>query len=167
METTTAIDIAADPDIVFGLAADVESWPRILPHYRWVRRIADGGPRYAVEMAAWRDMYPVRWTAVVEPLPAERVLRFTHVGGPTRGMEVEWRVSPTAGGTHVAIWHRYESKIPVVGRLFAEYIAGRIFIQNIAGKTLRCMKREAEKRAEVVSPPRRRDAETKNEVAAT
>ena len=147
MESTTEIYITADPDVVFQLAAAVEEWPRILPHYRWIRRLADAGPRRIVEMAAWRDIYPVRWLAVVEPVPEERKLRFTHVGGPTRGMEVEWRLTPTEGGTHVAIWHRYQSSIPVVGRLFAEYVVGRLFIDNIAGKTLRAMKRAAERKA--------------------
>ena len=148
MESTTEIVIAADPDTVFKLAAAVEDWPRILPHYRWVRRLVDAGPRRIVEMAAWRDIYPVRWTAVVEPLADERKLRFTHVGGPVRGMEVEWRITPIPGGTHVAIWHHLTPK-SLLRRLFVEHVAHRLFIQNIAGKTLRCMKREAEGRAAV------------------
>jgi ribosome-associated toxin RatA of RatAB toxin-antitoxin module len=147
METTNEIVIGADPDTVFDLAAAVEDWPRILPHYRWVRRLTDEGTRRTVEMAAWRDVYPVRWTAVVEPAPGRRLLRFTHIGGPVRGMEVEWRLTPVAGGTHVVIRHRLDPRMGLLGRLFAEYIAGRLFIRNIAGKTLRCMKREAERRA--------------------
>lgn len=159
MESVTRIDIAADPDTVFRLAADVEGWPRILPHYRWVRRLADAGPRRIVEMAAWRDIYPVRWTAVVEPIPARRLLRFIHIGGPVRGMEVEWRISAADGGTHVAIWHRLEPSMPVLGRLFAEYIVGRLFIDNIAGKTLRCLKRVAEGSRETVNAEARRRGE--------
>ncbi len=150
MESLIDIRIAAEPEAVFELAAAVEEWPRILPHYRWVRRLAEAGPRRVVEMAAWRDFYPVRWTALVEPIPEQRLLRFTHLRGPTRGMEVEWRITPDAGGAHVAIWHRFESGIPLVGPLFAEYIAGRVFVNNIAGKTLRCMKREAERRQSAI-----------------
>ena len=152
MESLIEIRIAADPAVVFDLATAVEDWPRILPHYRWVRRLIEAGPRRIVEMAAWRDLYPVRWLALVEPLPDRRLLRFTHLRGPTSGMEVEWRITPADGGTHVAIWHRYQSTLPVVGPLFAEYVAGRIFVSNIAGKTLRCMKREAERRAHGANP---------------
>jgi ribosome-associated toxin RatA of RatAB toxin-antitoxin module len=152
MESTIGITMAADPDAVFRLAAAVEDWPRILPHYRRVRLLADVPPRRIVEMAAWRDFYPVRWTAVVEPRPDERVLRFIHVDGPTRGMEVEWRLTPAAGGTRVQIWHRYQSRVPLIGPLFAEYIANRIFIRNIAGKTLRAMKRVAERQPAAGSP---------------
>ena len=137
---------------MFTLVAAVEEWPRILPHYRWVRRVAVDGPRRTLDMAARRDFFPVRWRAVVEPLPAQRLVRFTHVGGPARGMAVEWRLTPAPGGTRVAIHHRFRSPIPVVGRLFAEYVVGRLFVQNIAAKTLRAMKRAAE-RGEVA--PRR------------
>ena len=38
--------IAAPAAAVFAAARDVEGWPRILPHYRWVtmqERRADGG----------------------------------------------------------------------------------------------------------------------------
>ena len=34
MRTIDEIDVAAPPDLVFRFAADVEGWPRILPHYR-------------------------------------------------------------------------------------------------------------------------------------
>ena len=37
MEVTTRIRMRADPDVVFALAAAVEDWPRLLPHYRRVR----------------------------------------------------------------------------------------------------------------------------------
>ena len=151
MESIIGIEMTADPDTVFALAAAVEDWPRILPHYRWVRRLEGDDRLRTVEMAARREFgplaYPVRWTAVVEPLPAARRLRFTHIAGPTRGMEVEWRLTPRDGGTHVAIWHRFRSRIPLVGELYAEYIASRIFIHHIAGRTLRCMKGEAERQA--------------------
>src|SRR5256885_1924638 len=66
MEMTTAIQMAADRDTVFALAAAVEHWPRILPHYRSVRLLRDDGRRRAAEMAASRDGLPVRWTAVQE-----------------------------------------------------------------------------------------------------
>lgn len=145
MQSEIAITIQADPDAVFTLAADVERWPEILPHYRWVRRRRQIGARRILEMAARRDFYPVRWTAVVEPLPDQRLLRFRHIKGPTKGMEVEWRITPVEGGTHVVIWHSFVSTLPLIGPFFAEYIAGRLFINNIAGKTLRRMKEFAER----------------------
>lgn len=161
MESTTEIFIKADPDRVFALAAAVERWPRILPHYRWVRRLSGDDRRRTVEMAAWRDIYPVKWRSTVEAAPEQRRLRFVHTGGPARGMEVEWRVTPERGGTHVVIWHRLQSPIPLVGELFADYIVGRLFVNNIAGKTLRRMKLVAERQTAAGA-----DAPTGRSVAA-
>ncbi|MGH7568687.1 MAG: SRPBCC family protein, partial [Gemmatimonadales bacterium] len=47
MRTVDRIRIHAPLERVFALAQDVERWPEILPHYRWVRfldrRAAVGG----------------------------------------------------------------------------------------------------------------------------
>ena len=68
--------------VCFRVAADVEQWPTILPHYRWVRfhRKEDFG-RGIVEMAAWRDFagairYPTWWVSEmrVDPDRTRRVL---------------------------------------------------------------------------------------------
>jgi uncharacterized membrane protein len=144
METSNEIVIHAPAERVFAYAADTERWPAILPHYRWVRRIKGTDDHKIVGMAAWRDIYPVRWTAVQRNLPGDRRITFKHVRGISRGMNVEWRVTPTPDGAHVRIWHEFHSRIPLVGGLFADLIVGRLFVSNIAGKTLRRIKQLAE-----------------------
>ncbi|HKG26010.1 MAG TPA: SRPBCC family protein, partial [Thermomicrobiales bacterium] len=66
MHTENAIDIQAGLDRIVALAADVERWPAILPHYRSVRLLEGGGDRKVVEMAARRDRIPVSWRAIQE-----------------------------------------------------------------------------------------------------
>ena len=144
METTNEIVIGAPVEAVFALAAATEEWPRLLPHYRWVRRLRGDDRRKLVEMAARRDFYPVRWVAIQENYPETRRITFRHVRGITRGMDVEWRLVETADGTHVRIWHEFHADIPLVGELFAHQIVGRLFVSNIAGKTLRHIKAIAE-----------------------
>ena len=39
MRTVDERQIDAPPERVFAAAADVERWPAILPHYRWVRML--------------------------------------------------------------------------------------------------------------------------------
>lgn len=146
MESTLRIHIAAGPDAVFALVAAVEEWPRVLPHYRWVRRLSGPGPRRTLDMAARRTFIPVRWRAVVEPLAEQRILRFHHTGGPTRGMDVEWRLTPEGNGTCIELWHRFHARVPLIAPLY-EWVAQHVFIEHVAGKTLRSMKREAEARA--------------------
>jgi ribosome-associated toxin RatA of RatAB toxin-antitoxin module len=145
METTNEILIRAPAERVFALAANTERWPEILPHYRWVRRLRGDDAHKVVEMAARRDFYPVRWTAVQRNFPEDLRITFRHVRGVSRGMDVEWRLTPVPEGTHVRIWHEFHSDLPVIGDFFAQRIVGEMFVGNIAGKTLRRIKELAER----------------------
>src|SRR5687768_2540866 len=84
---------------IFGIAADVERWPEHLPHYRFVRmneRDSRGGG--IVEMSANRPFGPLNWPTWWESEMEVRrpggsappVIRFRHVRGITKGMDVEW-----------------------------------------------------------------------------
>ena len=147
MEVVNEIFIRAPAARVFALAADTERWPQILPHYRSVRRRAGNDRHKIVEMAAWRDLYPVRWTAEQRSFPEELRITFRHVRGISRGMAVEWRLTPVAGGTHVRIWHEFHSDLPLVGDFFARRIVGDLFVGAIAGRTLRRIRQLAERQS--------------------
>jgi aromatase len=147
MEMTTREQMRADPDVIFGLAAAVEDWPTILPHYRWVRVLRERGPSRLVEMAAHRDGFPVRWTAIQEIHLDERRITFRHVRGITRGMEVAWSLTPNADGVDVAIWHAFSPPWPLVPDALVKLVIGDLFVENIAAKTLRRIKELAEAQA--------------------
>ena len=152
MEMTTRIQMRADRDTVFTLAAAVEDWPRILPHYRWVRLLRERGQRRVVEMAASRDGIPVRWTAVQELDLAERRITFRHIRGITRGMEVAWTLTPNDQGVRVEIWHAFRPRWPLVPDILVSLVVGRFFVEDIASKTLRCIKAVAEEQARSKAP---------------
>lgn len=144
---TTRIVMRADRDTIFRLAAAVEEWPRILPHYRWVRLLEDDGHRRLVEMAARRDRIPVRWRAVQELFPEERRMTFRHVGGVTRGMDVAWTLTPNADGVLVEIWHAFRPRWPLVPDALVSLVVGQFFVEHIASRTLRRIKELAENQA--------------------
>ena len=136
---------------IFALARDVEHWPAHLAHYRWVRfreRARDGGG--IVEMAAWRPFGPLRWPTwwlsemeVDERRPA---VRFLHVGGITRGMEVEWSFTPESGGTRVRIVHAWNGpQWPLIGVFAATTVIGPVFVHGIASRTLAGLAKVAER----------------------
>lgn len=132
-------------DVVFDLAADVERWPTILPHYRFVRPVAnpDGERRFV--MGARRGPIPVRWEAIQRPLRDERRIEFVHTGGVTRGMWVAWRFAEAPDGVlDVSIEHRLELGWPLIGGFAAERVIGPQFIEAIAGRTLRRIRQLAE-----------------------
>jgi uncharacterized membrane protein len=131
---------------IFPLAADVERWPEILPHYRYVRPLRDPGGERRFAMGARRGPIPVRWEAIQRPLVDERRIEFVHTGGVTAGMRVAWRFAPVPGGTNVSIEHRLELRWPLVGELAARHVIGPQFIEAIAGRTLRRIRQLAEAR---------------------
>src|SRR5215207_3140858 len=143
----------ADPDVIFRLAAAVEAWPDILPHYRRVRVLRERGPRRLVEMAAHRDGFPVRWLAIQEQYPAERRITFRHVQGITRGMDVAWTLTPTDDGVQVEIWHAFSPPWPLIPDALIRLAIGELFVENIAGKTLRCIRELAEAQSRVATGP--------------
>ena len=138
------VHMAAPYERIFSLAAEVERWPEILPHYRYVRRLpADDGTRHFA-MGARRGLVPVAWAATQRPLPADRRIEFHHTGGVTRGMEVAWRFEPADEGWDVSIEHELDLRWPLIGRFAAERVIGPHFIDAIAGRTLRTIKGLAE-----------------------
>jgi len=143
--------VAAPLQRVFACASAVERWPEWLPHYRRVRfleRRADGGG--LVEMAAWRPFgalrYPTRWISEMRLDRDAPAVRYRHVGGITRGMDVEWAFTPAAGGVAVTITHWWRGpRWPLVGAAAARWIIGPLFIHAIAQRTLAGVARAAER----------------------
>jgi ribosome-associated toxin RatA of RatAB toxin-antitoxin module len=144
MHAENAILIGADIGRVYALAAAVERWPQLLPHYRWVRVLQDGGDCRLVEMAARRDAIPVWWCAEQRLSPDVPRITFRHVRGITSGMEVEWSFEPTAGGVLVTIRHDLALRMPMLGRPLANWVIGPLFVRHIAAKTLGRIKEVAE-----------------------
>ena len=152
MRTVDAVTVRADLARVFALAADVERWPTFLPHYRWVRVLERGAATRTVEMAAWRPFgplrYPTWWVSEMEHDAGARVVRYRHVDGITRGMDVLWEVSEVDGpGSHLRIVHEWDGPSwPLVGTFAADHVIGPGFISHIAGRTLSGVAAEAERR---------------------
>ncbi len=142
MHTQTTTYIQGPLSQIVELAADVERWPQILPHYRWVTLLEGGGDRKVVEMAARRDRIPVRWRAVqeIDRRGATPVITYRHIWGVTRGMDVGWTFAERPDGVDVAIRHDFSPPWPVVGDLIASTIIGPHFVDYIAGRTLSTIK---------------------------
>jgi len=155
MRTVDEAVSTAPAEICFKVAADVERWPDILPHYRWVRfQRRDGFATGLVEMAAWRRFgplgYPTWWVSEMAHDPSAGVVTYRHVDGITRGMDVVWEVrARTDGRTDLRIVHEWKGpEWPLVGGLAAERIIGPHFINFIAARTLAGVVRASEDEAD-------------------
>lgn len=134
MEVRNEIVINAPPERIYRYASDTEHWAEYLPHYRFVHVLERKPDCQIVEMAARRSGIPVRWRAEQRNDPQTPSIHFRHLASWTKGMEVEWRFEPVAGGTRVSIEHRSHLRFPM------DWIVGKLFIDHIATRTLRRIK---------------------------
>lgn len=148
MQTANVVEMSGDLDHIVALATDTERWPVILPHYRWVTLLEGGGDHKSVEMAARRGRFPVKWRATqdVERDGPTPVIRFHHIGGVTKGMDVAWTFDPGADAVKVRIDHDFSPPWPVVGQPIADRVIGPHFVEAIASKTLHTIKAIVEDR---------------------
>ena len=139
MHTGNSIIMHAPRMAIFETAANLELWPRILPHYRYIRYLERAADRNLVVMAAIRSGIPISWTSE-QVIDRENVeVRFHHLKAWTKGMDVVWTFKETPAGVLVEIMHELQFRNRLLAPI-AEPIIGNFFISHIAGKTLRCMK---------------------------
>ena len=144
MYTENEVLIRGPYEEIFSAASEIERWPEILPHYRWVKILETRGTVRVAEMAARRDWIPVKWAAIQEVNQAERWIRYRHTGGFTKGMEVEWTFQPDKEGARVKIVHDFQLGWPIIGPFLAQYVVGEFFVKAIAGRTLATIKQRIE-----------------------
>jgi ribosome-associated toxin RatA of RatAB toxin-antitoxin module len=144
MKQTNTITMFAPLERIFATAADLEQWPRFLPHYRYIRYLERSPARNIVKMAAVRDWIPISWISEQVIDDVHREIRFRHLAAWSKGMEVVWRFVPLEKGIKVTIAHELKFRAPLLSPL-VEPIIGGFFIDNIATKTLHHMKTFVEK----------------------
>jgi ribosome-associated toxin RatA of RatAB toxin-antitoxin module len=139
MHKTNSIIMRAPKTSIFEMAANLELWPQILPHYRYIRFLERSPNRNVVVMAATRSGIPISWTSeqIIDRDKCE--IHFHHLKAWTRGMRVVWMFQETPEGVLVEISHDLQFRVPALAPI-ADRIIGNFFIHNVANKTLHCMK---------------------------
>ena len=139
MRKTNSIVMQAPKMAIFETAANLELWPKILPHYRYIRFLERGPNRNVVVMAAQRSGIPISWTSEQTIDRSRLEIHFHHLKAWTKGMRVVWTFVDEPEGVLVTISHNLRFRIPAVAPI-VDLVIGDFFIHNIANKTLRCMK---------------------------
>jgi len=139
MDKTNSIVMNEPRMSIFETAANLELWPKILPHYRYIQYLERSPNRSVVVMAARRSGIPIKWTSE-EIIDRERIeIHFHHLKAFTKGMHVVWTFDERPDGVLVTILHDLNFRLKILAPL-ADKIIGEFFIGNVANKTLRCMK---------------------------
>lgn len=150
MDTVDWRIVNAPAPVIYRFAREVEAWPSRLPHYRFVKfHERDGKGGGIVEMSANRPFtfpglrggvtlnWPTRWLSEMELDDSKPAIRFRHIGGITKGMDVQWTFAGSEGGTLVRIVHVWDGpRWPLVGIPAATLVIGPVFISGIASRTL-------------------------------
>jgi len=150
MYKSNSIIVRAPKISIFETAANLELWPEILPHYRYIRFLERSPNRNIVVMAARRSGIPISWTSeqIIDRDKCE--IHFHHLKAWTKGMRVVWTFQETPDGVLVEIMHDLKFRVNLFAPV-ADKIIGDFFIRNIANKTLRCMKAYVETRGNQVA----------------
>ena len=107
MHKTNSIIMRAPKMSIFDTAADLELWPRILPHYRYIHYLERSPNRNVVVMAAKRSGIPISWTSEQIIDRAKCEVRFHHLKALTKGMYVIWTFEETPNG--ILVKFRFEA----------------------------------------------------------
>ncbi len=158
MHTENTIYMRGPKSRIFQLAADIQNWPALLPHYTEVLVFdqSNDGTRKVVEMAATRNnfpvkgsQFPVRWQSVQICEPETGKIYFKHIGGVALGMWVVWTLEDDlwGRGTQVTISHDLTYPLTFLNGWFARDMVGTQFVHAIAGRTLAVIKSIVENEA--------------------
>jgi aromatase len=143
MHKTNSIIMQASRAQIFETAANLENWPKILPHYRYIKYLERDGDRNVVIMAATRSGIPISWTSEQIINREKLEVQFHHLKAFTKGMFVVWSFKETPAGVLVEIAHDLNFRVPALAPVM-EPIIGDFFIGHVANRTLRCMKAHLE-----------------------
>jgi ribosome-associated toxin RatA of RatAB toxin-antitoxin module len=139
MHKVNSIIMQAPKSSIFETAANLELWPKILPHYRSIHYLERSPNRNIVVMAATRSGIPISWTSEQFIDPDKLEIRFHHLKAVTKGMRVVWTFQDVPTGVLVEITHDLAFRVNFLAPI-TDKIIGDFFIHNIASKTLHSMR---------------------------
>ncbi len=145
MHNGNSIVMHAPRMAIFETAANLELWPKILPHYRYIHYLERSAGRNIVMMGAVRSGIPIAWTSEQIIDRANLEVRFHHLKAFTKGMRVVWTFNETPAGVLVEIVHDLQFRLPALAPI-ADQVIGNFFIHHVANETLRHMKTHLEAR---------------------
>jgi uncharacterized membrane protein len=135
VHSSSSIIIDAPLENIFEVTSDLNNWPVMLPHYRYINYLDKKPAEDLVKMACWRGFLPLSWVSRHRVDPEKKQMHFEHQRAFTKGMEVVWSYQPIDKGIKVTITHDLAFRLKWLAPL-AEYIIAKHFIDPVARKTL-------------------------------
>ncbi len=147
MHSDNSILIRAPRQRIFDVTTDLERWPKLLPHYRYINFIRRDESSSRVKMACYRGVLPISWESDHEVKPDVFEQHFHHLKAFTKGMHVVWTYQPEGeDAVRVTIVHDLKFRLRPLAPLM-EPLLGHGFIEPVAGRTLATFKQLLEAEA--------------------
>ncbi|GHH51139.1 aromatase/cyclase [Streptomyces candidus] len=113
--TEHTVTVAADPQTVYGLVADVTAWPHVFGptvHVEVLQEAPPGGGEQLLRIWAVANEQVRTWTSrrTLDPVARTVTFRQVHSAAPVATMGGEWRIEQTDdGATRVVLLHDYRA----------------------------------------------------------
>jgi len=109
--------IAAQPQAVFGVLSDMESFPRFMENVVSVKVVRRDEGTTDSQWHVTLQGAPFRWLERDTFLPEEGRITYQQISGDLRRFEGEWRVEAAEGGTSVTLTTDFEFGMPMIANL--------------------------------------------------
>ena len=110
--------IRANPEAVFAVLSDMESFPRFMENVNSVEVVRREGNTTDSQWHVTLQGAPFRWLERDTFLPEEGRISYQQISGDLRRFEGEWRLVPSDGGTSVTLTTDFEFGMPMIATLF-------------------------------------------------
>ena len=110
--------IRANPEAVFAVLSDMESFPRFMENVNSVEVVRREGNTTDSQWHVTLQGAPFRWLERDTFLPEEGRITYQQISGDLRRFEGEWRLVPSDGGTSVTLTTDFEFGMPMIATLF-------------------------------------------------
>jgi ribosome-associated toxin RatA of RatAB toxin-antitoxin module len=109
--------IGAEPDRVFEVLSDMESFPRFMENVVSVKVVRRDEGSTDSQWHVILQGAPFRWLERDTFLPQEGRITYQQISGDLKRFEGEWRVVPQDGGTSVTLTTDFEFGMPMIASL--------------------------------------------------
>ncbi|MGE5590007.1 MAG: type II toxin-antitoxin system RatA family toxin [Bacillota bacterium] len=141
-QVESSVVIKGDPQAVYALAKDMESYPQFMEDVVSIKVIERSPGRTITDWRAKLQGKPMRWQEEDLFDDATPHIRYRQVAGDLKKFEGDWFFEPVEGGTKVTLTVDFELGIPMFAAMLNP--VARLVVKSNTDSMLKGMKEKVE-----------------------
>lgn len=141
-QVESSVVIKGDPQSVYALAKDMESYPQFMEDVVSIKVIERSPGRTITDWHARLQGKPMRWQEEDLFDDAKPHIRYRQVSGDLKKFEGDWFFEPVEGGTKVTLTVDFELGIPMFAAMLNP--VAKLVVKNNTDSMLKGMKEKVE-----------------------